>query len=308
MGKSAQATLNSAQTRPRRRHTVGSHFPRYFALFVALGGCNAAEHGDAARLVVPESASVSARASSAPLVSAAAPDPSPTPPSQNPGAANAPSAAYPEPATDAGSAAHTGAPHYVIAAVGDSLTDPRSHGGGYLDYVKQRCPNVEIDNFGRGATMVTQMRRHFDDEIASSPKAYTHLIVFGGVNDLYSDLTAFRTPSKIEADLGYMYGVAKARGMKVVALTVAPWGGFKRYFNASRADATHTVNAWIREQPKAGKVDAVVDAFSLLSCGDPDVLCDRFFKPFKDGIHFGPGGHRLLGDALFRAAFSDCAP
>ena len=29
-----------------------------------------------------------------------------------------------------------------------------------------------------------------------------------------------------------------------------------------------------------------------LSCGDPDSLCDRFFKPFRDGIHFGPEGHQ----------------
>ena len=166
---------------------------------------------------------------------------------------------------------------------------------------------MEIDNFGRGATMVNQMRRHFDQEIASSSKQYTHLIVFGGVNDLYSDLTAFRTPAKIEADLSHMYELAKARGMKVVALTVAPWGGFTRYFNPSRAETTHTVNAWIRQQPGAGHVDSVVDAYRLLSCGDPDVLCERFFTPFKDGIHFGAEGHRLLGEALYQAAFSDCS-
>src|SRR6185295_4881792 len=40
--------------------------------------------------------------------------------------------------------------HYVIAAIGDSLTDPRSHGGGYLEYLKERCPGLEIDNFGKG--------------------------------------------------------------------------------------------------------------------------------------------------------------
>ncbi len=155
--------------------------------------------------------------------------------------------------------------------------------------------------------MVNQMRRSFDEQIASSSKPYTHLVVLGGVNDLYSDLTAFRTPPKIESDLEYMYRTAKARGMKVIALTVAPWGGFKRYFNPSRAEATHTVNAWIRERLAAGEADAVVDAYALLSCGDPDVLCDRFFTPFKDGIHFGPEGHRVLGEALYRAAFSDCS-
>jgi lysophospholipase L1-like esterase len=195
---------------------------------------------------------------------------------------------------------------YRIAAIGDSLTDPKSHGGGYLDYIRKRCPKTTIDNFGRGGFMVNQMRRRFDSEVAPEGARYTHLIVFGGVNDLYSDLTAFRTPAKIEADLSHMYGGARQRGMKVVALTVAPWGGFTRYFNPSRRAATREVNAWIAAQKQTGAVDSVVDAFALLSCGDEDVLCDRFFAPFRDGIHFGPGGHEILGEALYRAAFSDC--
>jgi lysophospholipase L1-like esterase len=196
--------------------------------------------------------------------------------------------------------------HYSIAAVGDSLTDPRSHGGGYLEYLKTRCPTLEIDNFGKGGTMVNQMRRRFDEQVAASLKHYTHLVIFGGVNDLYSDLTAFRTPAKIEADLGYMYTWGKAHDVKVVALTVAPWGGFKRYFNPSRAEATRALNAWIREQPKLGQVNHVVDSYALLSCGDPESLCERFCTPFKDGIHFGPEGQRLLGQALYQQAFSDC--
>jgi len=154
--------------------------------------------------------------------------------------------------------------------------------------------------------MVNQMRRSFEVQVRSSPKHYTHLIIFGGVNDLYSDLTAFRTPAKIERDLDAMYAWGRAQGVKVVALTVAPWGGFKRYFNPSRAAATRELNAWIRDQATRGNVAQVVDAHTLLSCGDPDSLCERFVAPFNDGLHFGSEGHRLLGEALFRSAFSDC--
>jgi lysophospholipase L1-like esterase len=280
--------LNPAQTRPSRPSRKIALKVGYFSAILGLLSCHAAHDQPTSRSPEP--------------ARSAAPSALPTAPS------DAPSAEPPAASTARTAGATTNTGHrYVIAAVGDSLTDPRSHGGGYLDYIKQRCPNVEIDNFGRGGTMVNQMRRHFDEEVAASPKKYTHLIVFGGVNDLYSDLTALRTPAKIEADLSSMYSTAKARGMKVVAITVAPWGGFKRYFNPSRAEATRAVNAWLREQPAQGKVDQVVDAYRLLSCGDPDVLCDRFFKPFKDGIHFGPDGHRLLGEALYRAAFSDCA-
>ena len=297
--------MNGSQTRPLER-ALGRRFGLgQLWLISALTACHAAERSEPTLHTPAEAAAPSAAPASGSLTAA---PPSGLPVAPDSGAAGTPpsASAAPEPAAPE---VQTGAPghKYVIAAVGDSLTDPRSHGGGYLEYLKTRCPSIEIDNYGRGATMVNQMRRHFDEEIAPSQRPYTHLVVFGGVNDLYSDLTAFRTPTKIEADLSYMYGVAKARGMKVVALTVAPWGGFTRYFNPTRAEATHALNAWIRAQPARGTVDSVVDAYQILSCGDPDVLCERFFAPFKDGIHFGPAGQRLLGEALYRAAFADCS-
>ncbi len=216
------------------------------------------------------------------------------------------SAAALTPAASASAPADSAPPHSTIAALGDSLTDPHSHGGGYLTELKTRCPTLEIDNFGKGGAMVNQMRRTFEAQVAQSGKHYTHLLVFGGVNDLYSDLSAFRTPAKIETDLGALYDWAHAHDVRVIAFTVAPWGGFTRYFNAARAATTHEVNAWIRAQVSQGRVDQVVDAYALLSCGDPDRLCDRFFEPFKDGLHFGREGHRILGQALFQSAFSDC--
>jgi len=226
--------------------------------------------------------------------------PAPLAPAPLPSAGTAPSAATPQPA------AGIPARPLVLAVIGDSLTDPKSHGGGYLHVLEQHCPGLTIDNFGRGGFMVNQMRRTFEAEVAPNIQRYTHLLVFGGVNDLYSDLTAHRTPAKIETDLGYMYDFAKAHQVRVVAFTVAPWGGFTRYFNESRRDATHTLNDWIRALPAAGRADTVIDAFALLSCGDPEQLCERFFAPFRDGIHPGPEGHQILGKALTDGAFPDC--
>ena len=195
----------------------------------------------------------------------------------------------------------------TVAAIGDSLTDARSGGGKFLDVLRDRCPRSRFDNYGKGGQMVNQMRRRFADDIFGPGKpAYSHVIVFGGVNDLYSDLTAGRTPAKIEQDLLLMYQTARQHGARVVAITVAPWGGFTRYFNASRSAATLEVNRWILAQRDAGTVDAVVDAYKLLSCGDATVLCPRFQAPFKDGIHFGPEGHRKLGEALYDQVFSSC--
>ena len=166
---------------------------------------------------------------------------------------------------------------YVVAAIGDSLTDPRSGGGLYLRELQSRCPASRFDAYGKGGEMVNQMRRRFAHDLfggaGDPPKPkYTHVIVFGGVNDLYSDLTAHRTVERIEGDLSAMYAAAHEHHAAVVAITVAPWGGFHRYYNASRAATTAQVNRWIQSQRDAGAVDFVVDAHTLLRCGDPDAL------------------------------------
>jgi lysophospholipase L1-like esterase len=196
-----------------------------------------------------------------------------------------------------------------VALIGDSLTDFRNAGGGrFVRYLEQRSPKTVFSNFAKGGAMVNQMRRHFEAFVlAEPPGTFTHLLVFGGVNDLYSDETAGRTPAKIEADLTFLYASAKQRGLRVVALTVAPWGGFKRYDNPRRRAATLELNAWIREQSKLGNVDVVVDAYALLACGDPALLCPRYEPPHADGLHFGKAGHEVLGQALYEAEFQRCS-
>lgn len=237
-----------------------------------------------------------------------APGPDAAPPT--PASAAAPPAASarapaPEPPEPAAQRAPRRA--YVVAAVGDSLTDARAHGGKFLDVLRQRCPESRFDNFGKGGDMVNQMRRRFTRDVLGDPAAaYTHVIVFGGVNDLYSDKTASRTVPRIQEDLSKMYALAKQRGARVVAVTVAPWGGFTRYYNADRAATTRQLNAWILGRPAAGEVDHAVDAFALLSCGDPERLCPEYAEPFRDGLHFGPRGHEKLGEAIHEAAFTDC--
>ncbi|HEY6459787.1 MAG TPA: hypothetical protein VIY73_06535, partial [Polyangiaceae bacterium] len=70
----------------------------------------------------------------------------------------------------------------VVAAMGDSLSDPRVGGGKYLDRLRARCPRSRFDSYGKGGEMVNQMRRRFEREVfAPGNPAYTHVIVFGGV-------------------------------------------------------------------------------------------------------------------------------
>lgn len=195
----------------------------------------------------------------------------------------------------------------VVAAIGDSLTDARSGGGKFLERLRVLCPRSRFDNYGKGGEMVNQMRHRFTEDVFGPGKpAYTHVIVFGGVNDLYSDRTAGRTPPLIENDLASMYAEARGHGAKVVAITVAPWGGFVRYYNASRGAATLEVNRWIAQRREAGAIDAAIDAYGLLSCGDPTRLCPEYTAPFHDGLHFGAEGHAKLAEALYTQVFSSC--
>jgi lysophospholipase L1-like esterase len=190
--------------------------------------------------------------------------------------------------------------------MGDSLTDYRSAGGTFIHVLQRRCPESTFDNYGKGGEMTNQMRRRFARQLFGPNKpSYSHVVVFGGVNDLYSDKTAHRTNPKIQADLLQMYQLAREAGAQVVALTVAPWGGFKRYFSPARAETTRALNRWIQAQEGAS-VDAVVDTVPLLSCGNAERLCPRYVPPFNDGLHFGKAGHEVLGEALWNRVFADC--
>ena len=196
---------------------------------------------------------------------------------------------------------------YVVAAVGDSLTDARSGGGKFLSFLRERCPDSQFDNYGRGGEMVNQMRRRFARDVTAPGKpSYTHVIVFGGVNDVYSDRTAHRTPQKIESDLLAMYSMAREAKIQVVGMAIAPWGGFHRFYNPSRGAATLEVNQWIEQQKTVGTISYFVDAYRLLSCGDSEKLCPAFVPPFNDGLHFNVKGHEILGVALFDNVFADC--
>jgi lysophospholipase L1-like esterase len=191
-----------------------------------------------------------------------------------------------------------------VLVVGDSLSDGNVGGGAYLSEALRGCPGVELVNRARGGWMVNQMRRDLE-RVEAELGRFSHAVVFGGVNDIYSDETAGRTPDKITRDLEAIYAIAKRHGARVIGITIAPWGGFARYYNPKRAESTRTINAWIAARAASGDIDAAVDAGTALSCGDPERLCPEYEPPFRDGLHFGPAGQKRLGQALARS-FAPC--
>jgi lysophospholipase L1-like esterase len=194
-----------------------------------------------------------------------------------------------------------------VLVLGDSLSDEKVGGGGFVRILRERCANVAFDNRAKGGFMVNQIRKRLETEVLPEHRRYSHAIVFGGVNDLYSDQTAKRSLSRIEADLSQIYTALAARGTVVVAITVTPWGGFKRWFTPERGQNTLALNRWLMAQAQEGAVKATVDAYPLLSCGDPQRLCPELAAPHKDGLHFGKLGHEKLAQALLDGPFSRCA-
>ena len=168
--------------------------------------------------------------------------------------------------------------------------DPQSGGGGYLRTWAEKCPLCRFKNIGRGGAMVNQMlwklRQYFDKD----PSVYSHVVVFGGVNDLYSDQTANRTLDKIERDLLEIYRLARSHAQCIIAITVAPWGGFRRWYTDDRGRHTDELNNWIIQSRARGDTDLVVVSESALTCGDSNRLCQALAPPFHDGLHFGEAG------------------
>jgi hypothetical protein len=200
---------------------------------------------------------------------------------------------------------------YVVAAIGDSLTDTRAGGGRYLRFLADRCPESRFDAYGVGGQRTDHMRWRLTDNLfgRSTPwlerPRYSHVIILGGVNDLAAATPREARIDRIKANLGQMYRTARARGVSVVALTVPPWGRL-RGVTDKRTAATEQLNDWIREQATSGAVDHTVDIHGLLSCGDAQVLCPKNRRVANDHIHWGRAGHEIVAEALRREVFSDC--
>lgn len=200
---------------------------------------------------------------------------------------------------------------YVVAAVGDSLTDTRSGGGKYLKALSERCPESRFDGYGIGGQRTDHMRWRLPDHLFGRgtpwrPRpSYTHVIILGGVNDLAAATPREARIDAIKRNLSQMYKTARDRGVAVVAVTIPPWGRL-RGARDRRAEATEALNSWIVEQASGGTVDHAVDIHGLLSCGDPQVLCPKNRRFANDHVHWGAAGHQLVADQLYRDVFSDC--
>jgi lysophospholipase L1-like esterase len=180
-----------------------------------------------------------------------------------------------------------------ILAVGDSLTDPPLPPDTYQRWTDvvaaagRPIANVAIGGNriilkgGYGRTLTER----FADDLLDRPGAGT-LILFAGTNDVSTGITA----AKLTSRLNELIRQAKARGLRVVLVTLAP--AWKR--SPPKEQVRQEVNAWIRTTPYA---DLRVDADRLLrDPARPTHLLPAY--DFGDGLHLSVAGHRVLGQAI----------
>jgi hypothetical protein len=208
--------------------------------------------------------------------------------------------------------AEGGGRRYLVAAIGDSLTDLRVGGGRYVRYLGRRCPGSRFDAYGVGGQQTSHMRWRFLHDVfgvgqREGPRKprYSHVIVLGGVNDLTAGTLGSARIERIRDNLSFMYAEARRRGVQVVALTVPPWGRL-RGVRDRRRQATESLNAWIAGQAGAGHVDHVVALRPLLECGATGVLCPRYRLLPQDDVHWGLAGHEVVARELHARVFADC--
>ena len=187
-----------------------------------------------------------------------------------------------------------------VGVMGDSITA----NGGYVRMLNELCPGYRFFNHGIGGNQTTQMRRRFKKNIFR--RGYEEVIIFGGVNDIASN----RSLETIQKALLGMYEAAKEKGIRVIAVTVSPWGSYQernlKRFSKDVQEKTLMLNSWIRGLKDKGIVDAVADTYHRLVAQDGRSMKEEFrnFPKRKgDGLHPGPEGQKEIGRVVFEAAY-----
>ncbi len=192
-----------------------------------------------------------------------------------------------------------------VVAYGDSITA----NGGYVSFLGQQNIGT-VENKGTIGHTTYQLNNEYESTVAN--KGYTDIIIFGGINDLYNEVSSGRSVSesvkRISSWLQSMYDSAHADGMRVIAATITSSKGYSTTYNGGviewtqkHYDIQKQVNAWILSKPN--NVDAVVDVDSKLR--DPQdhaKLLDMYAS--NDKLHPNSAGQKIIGEAIYESAFT----
>lgn len=210
----------------------------------------------------------------------------------------------------------------AVVCLGDSLTDGRGsttdgndrwpdvladrlHAAGleHVAVVNQAAGGSRILRDGLG---IATLRRLDRDVLDTAGVRW--LILSGGVNDIGQ---AEATPSaqqrigdELVAGYAQVADRARARGIRVYAATITPFGGHEYDDPAGLREQTRQrVNAWIRA---GGPFDAVIDFDQAVRSRD---AAGRVRAQWHDGdgLHLNPAGYQALAAAVPTDLFTGSA-
>jgi lysophospholipase L1-like esterase len=197
----------------------------------------------------------------------------------------------------------------AVVVLGDSITDGRGSttdaNDRWPDFLAQRLlantltTNIAVVNMGIGGNGVfgglgPSANVRFDRDVLNQ-SGVRWVIVFEGVNDLGSGITAARLIPAYE-----QYAAkAHARNLRAYGATITPFGRSGYYTHAHEAER-QAVNSWFRTNTV---YDALIDFDTAVR--DPAALTNlQSAYDSGDHLHLSPAGYRAMAEAIDLKTFS----
>lgn len=120
-----------------------------------------------------------------------------------------------------------GRPHKAVVIGGSVSAWPR---GSYSQFLEAACPRVEIVNKGKARIGARQLRERFTKQVLRNARIRAHRSEFASFTLIFhGGLNSVGTPGLANEQLRKTFVAAHKRGMRVIALSLNPWGSTRRW-------------------------------------------------------------------------------
>ena len=196
----------------------------------------------------------------------------------------------------------------VIVAFGDSITDATACSNTapepcrWSEVLARRLtaagkPHVVVNQGIGGNKIITPVAgpnalARFDRDALAIP-GVTHVVLLEGINDIGTSGDTGITGEELIEGYRQLVLRARARGIKLIGMTVMPFEGAGNY-RPERERMRERLNAWIRTP---GNVDALVDMEKVMA----DPANPRRLRPdlqVGDNLHPNAKGQQAMGSAI----------